>query len=252
MGVTMKKKIILSISVAAVCIILIFTAGILKTNISKSVVSSNGNINKNISNEIATKESKNTTSNTTDAASNTAANTTVANSAAANSTENIASTDNSSKQNNGAVTNTTSKSNTTAASSNGAKTETGSNNVVETPKTPEPPVKAKINITIKNGITGEVILSMISFDFDDSVKTAGDATLKALSDKRISKKTSGEGSTLYFSSIHGLTEKDARYGSNSGWIYYVNRNGNEEAPNVSCGAYPLQAGDTVTWVYSSN
>ena len=51
------------------------------------------------------------------------------------------------------------------------------------------------------------------------------------------------GNSTYVSSINGVAEK--QHGAMSGWMYYVNGS----APNVPCGSYVLQDGDTVTWVY---
>ncbi|CDF58683.1 DUF4430 domain-containing protein [Thermobrachium celere] len=74
-------------------------------------------------------------------------------------------------------------------------------------------------------------------------KTAAEVTLKVLIENKISYRTKGTGSSIYFSSIAGLRERD--YGEKSGWCYYVN---GVKAP-VGAGGYILKNGDILEWKY---
>lgn len=50
----------------------------------------------------------------------------------------------------------------------------------------------------------------------------------------------------YIAAIGGLTEKDSRFGSGSGWLYAVNGS----TPGTSAGNYVLADGDDVSWFFT--
>ncbi len=79
--------------------------------------------------------------------------------------------------------------------------------------------------------------------FSSSVTLSPGATaLDALMASGISADVSGD----YVSGIGNLYEKDC--GSMSGWLYAVNGH----APNVGCGSYALNNGDSVLFIYTCN
>lgn len=98
----------------------------------------------------------------------------------------------------------------------------------------------KPNVIIVNAITNQVIYKGY---VDIASKTAADVTIKALIDNKISYRAKGTGSSIYFSSIAGLKERDN--GPNSGWCYFVNG----KKPSVGAGGYTLKDGDILEWKY---
>lgn len=108
---------------------------------------------------------------------------------------------------------------------------------------------AEADMTIINGITGKVLLNKyVKYES----QTVADITIKMLDASNISYKTSGIGSTIYFSSIGGLNEKAE--GPLSGWVYYVKKSGTSSfiKPSVGAGGFILHEGDSLMWKYLKN
>lgn len=109
-------------------------------------------------------------------------------------------------------------------------------------------VKTQVNneeetIKFVNGISGKIILST---KVNGEGKTVGDITTLALDKSGIEYKAEGSSSTIYFSMIDGLSERDE--GPLSGWCYYVNG----KKIGVGAGGYKLKAKDEVLWKYLKN
>jgi hypothetical protein len=98
----------------------------------------------------------------------------------------------------------------------------------------------KPNFIVTDTITGNTLLSKkVVFNGE----TAAKITIQVLDNAKINYRTSGIGSTLYFSSIGGLKEREA--GELSGWCYYVNG----EKISVGAGSYKLGTNDVIEWKY---
>jgi hypothetical protein len=113
----------------------------------------------------------------------------------------------------------------------------------EVPKAPitrVPEAKKEPNFTVKDDITGKVILSIY---VNTENKTVAQITFSELDNNGISYKASGRGEVVYFTMIDNLKARDV--GALSGWCYYVNG----AKASVSCGAYKLSPGDLVEWKY---
>lgn len=119
--------------------------------------------------------------------------------------------------------------------------------------TPEPtkdpyPLSCNFLIDCNNAVKAGVV-SNRTILANQTVKFAEGETVfvvmkRLLSQKGISMKSKGSGSSAYVSSINGLAEFDG--GKGSGWMYNVNG----WYPNYSCGSYKLKAGDSVEWRYT--
>lgn len=97
------------------------------------------------------------------------------------------------------------------------------------------------NFRIFNTINGKVIMEK-NIDFNG--KTLDEVTCKLLNEAGIKYINEGEGgSTSYFYSIAGLTEKKS--GGLSGWCFYVN----EKKIGIGAGSYKCNKGDKVEWKY---
>jgi hypothetical protein len=98
----------------------------------------------------------------------------------------------------------------------------------------------KPNFIVIDTITGKTLLSKkVVFNGE----TAAKITIQVLDNANINYRTSGFGSTLYFSSIGGLKEREA--GELSGWCYYVNG----EKISIGAGSYKLGSNDVIQWKY---
>lgn len=73
---------------------------------------------------------------------------------------------------------------------------------------------------------------------------AGDSVYTVLKRYCDANKIMVAGSSNYVSAIDGVSEFD--HGSGSGWIYCVNGT----FPQIGCGAYKLNGGESVKWIYT--
>lgn len=92
---------------------------------------------------------------------------------------------------------------------------------------------------------GGTILGTVSLTLEKGA-TVYDALQSAAKANGIPVYKVGAGKRIYIAAINSLGERDC--GSGSGWMYSVNG----AYPNVSCGAYVLQDGDTIQWRYTCN
>lgn len=263
----MKKKVLLTSIVIGFCILLLIAGGLAKNRLNKSIAS-----DKNVTNKTASANKSDKNANNTLNESNNAANT-EENSAASNATSQSTNTAVGNTGNSGVASST--KATTGTANTAVQKQTSGSTqsniNTSQAPVSPTPVSPGtgqqgggssgnsqikEPNFIIESIINGQTNI-ILSDNLNLDGKTVGDVTLEELQNRGILYETtgfgSGSGSTLYFKSINRLKER--ANGPNSGWLYYVkgsDTNGNWVTPDVSCGAYTLQAGDTVKWVYSSN
>lgn len=81
------------------------------------------------------------------------------------------------------------------------------------------------------------------FSFDDGC-TVYDALMYSAKQKKIAVDKKGVGSSVYISSINGLSEFDK--GATSGWLYTVNG----DSPAKSCNDYNITHKDEIKWIYS--
>ncbi|SUY46768.1 surface/cell-adhesion protein [Clostridium putrefaciens] len=116
---------------------------------------------------------------------------------------------------------------------NEVKTETKNNTTVN-PKEPER--KQEPNVSIVNGITGNVIVSEY---MNIEGKSAYDVTLEILEKNKINKRIKSG----YFASMAGLEERKPE--KTSGWCYYVNG----VKPGIGSLSYTLKKGDKLVWKF---
>lgn len=212
----MKKKLIISVFVVAICAVLIAAVGKLQ---------------KGSDNTDITGSSKTKISESDKAASTAGANSSPSKVSDSNKKSVQNSTSSASKQSSTKNTEN-SKNNNVSVSSNQT-----SNSKIQTQK-PAPSLKP--NFIVVNTITGKTILS-IHVNF--SGESAANATMKALDANGISYRASGMGSSIYFSAIDGLKERDA--GAASGWCYYINGS----KLGVSVGKASVGPNDKIEWKF---
>lgn len=111
------------------------------------------------------------------------------------------------------------------------------------PRPVEPAPKEEVNFIIEDAVHNKTIISLHG---DFSGESVGSITKKTLESKGIKYRATGNSSSLYFSSINGIKERDA--GPTSGWCYFVNG----VKLNKGCGQYTPQNGDIVVWKYLEN
>ena len=76
--------------------------------------------------------------------------------------------------------------------------------------------------------------------------TVYDVLVSLLEDNKVDYSITGGSTFAYVSSIGTLAERD--YGPMSGWMYSVNG----KQPDVGCGQYVLEKGDSVVWEYQKD
>lgn len=106
---------------------------------------------------------------------------------------------------------------------------------------PGEPVQAMVHVHILDDTTGEIFLET-SLLWVDGL-SAWDVLEQAAADAGLPLEYHGVGNMIYVVGIGDLYEFDR--GAMSGWLYEVNG----RQPNVSSGAYTLQPGDHIRWVY---
>lgn len=108
------------------------------------------------------------------------------------------------------------------------------------PRPVEPAPKEEVNFIIEDAVHNKTIISLHG---DFSGESVGSITKKILESKGIKYRATGSSSSLYFSSINGIKERDD--GPTSGWCYFVNG----VKLNKGCGQYTPQNGEIVVWKY---
>lgn len=122
-----------------------------------------------------------------------------------------------------------------SSSSGSSSSGSSSQPQTEAPTEPQGP-SWNISVTVDGGAYGGVFASgTYTFYYEPNAFDALVATGLPYS-----------GSSYYVSAINGLAEKE--HGKYSGWLYSVN--GVE--PNVGCGSYYLNDGDSVYWHYQGD
>lgn len=110
---------------------------------------------------------------------------------------------------------------------------------------PEPPatapVQQAVRVQIADDTTGTVWLDR-AYPWSEGL-TAWQALAQAAEDAGLFVDAEGRGTMVYVRGIGDLYEFDR--GAMSGWLYEVNG----VQPTVSAGAYVLQAGDRLQWLY---
>lgn len=111
------------------------------------------------------------------------------------------------------------------------------------PAATQAPQKAEITLSIVgDGDTGTILSpAAVELKSGDSVL---DALKRATRSRKMQMEYQGSGAAAYVEGIDNLYEFDK--GAKSGWLFRVNG----EFPGKSAGAYKLEAGDIVEWLYT--
>ena len=107
--------------------------------------------------------------------------------------------------------------NTTVAKAPTTGTVAPTKEITKEPVAKKPEPTKEPNFTVRDDISGKIILSLY---VNTENKTVADITFSALDNSDIGYKSTGRGEVVYFTMINDLKARDS--GPLSGWCYYVN------------------------------